>query len=397
MSRSLPALLLASSLLSASGVARANMAAINRDPSVIAGPSLVQATNLRVEREQLSFVCSENQGVPVCEFEARYAVQNPEGTREEAAVAFFGVRTRNAAVTIDGARVVATPPSAENLEALTKAVAARQHGAARAEMAERLRSGKVDLLGFNLMAEPGRLHEIVVTGSMWPGHRTHGEGYSSAAVVARHLLLSTKRSGGPVYDLEYLIAPIQTWKGDPRIDVRVSYPSRWELSIGGSGSPGWTRAKNGDSTVMTRSIVARDAPVLTMEIEPPTSSFRNGGPLLGIGGTLGTYKGVRGRIGYEVAAPSWLLYSLTADTDFRRRLILTPLVEAASPAVIILPSFGLGVGVPVQVAPDPRVGVRAQADLHFYPVGFVTSVDIYPRLGSLPGFTEVSLLGQVGF
>jgi hypothetical protein len=71
--------------------------------------------------------------------------------------------------------------------------------------------------------------------------------------------------------------------------------------------------------------------------------------------------------------------------------------EAASPAVLIFPSAGFGVGVPIQIVPDARPSVRLQGDLHFYPIGFVTSVDVYPRLGALPTLAEVSLLAQAAF
>jgi hypothetical protein len=41
--------------------------------------------------------------------------------------------------------------------------------------------------------------------------------------------------------------------------------------------------------------------------------------------------------------------------------------------------------------------VNARHLLVSSPIGFVTSVDVYPRFGSaLAGFTEVSLLAQVG-
>ncbi len=90
-------------------------------------------------------------------------------------------------------------------------------------------------------------------------------------------------------------------------------------------------------------------------------------------------------------------YSLSVETDFREQLVLTPLTQYATPQVILLPSVGLGVGVPVQVLPDVRPGLRLLADLHFGPVGAALSWDHYPRLreGS-DSFSRLALLFQVG-
>ena len=43
-----------------------------------------------------------------------------------------------------------------------------------------------------------------------------------------------------------------------------------------------------------------------------------------------------------------------------------------------------------------RAGVRVQGDVHLYPVGLVTSIDVYPRVGSLPLLVEGLVLAQVG-
>lgn len=83
-------------------------------------------------------------------------------------------------------------------------------------------------------------------------------------------------------------------------------------------------------------------------------------------------------------------FSATLDTDFRRRWVVTPLAEAASPAILFIPSLGAGIGLPIQLGREPRAGVRLQLDLHLYPLGFVTSVDLFPD------DTQVTLLFQVG-
>lgn len=396
MPRLLRAALVILASVTVTRAAGANMAAVHRSPSRVLGPRLARETAMTVDDERLSFVCAEEKGIPACAFEARYTLRNPARAREDIAVAFYGVGTRGVAVKVDGVNATGTP-SKEDLEALDVAVdeLQREPGAPERPAARRADGPRVDRVGFTLVAEPGTRHEIVVTGTAVGGERFVPHGYGNSAVEARHVLFGTRRSP-KIYDLEYLLAPIRTWKGEPKIDVRITYPSGWRIAISGEAAPGWSRGREGANTVLARSMTAKDAAALEMEIEPPITAFRNGGPLIGIGGTTGDFKGVRGRIGYEVAAPDWLLYSATVDTDFRKRFIVTPMIEAASPAFLILPSFGLGVGAPIQVAPVKRVGARIQGDLHLYPVGFVTSVDIYPRFGASGGFTEVSLLAQIG-
>jgi hypothetical protein len=391
------ALALLVSLTGASGVARANMAAVQRYPARVVGPGIARETSLRVDGEQLSFVCSDARGGPVCDFEARYTITNPSAARENAAVAFYGIRDSDLRVTIDGAPAPGQPSAAE-LEALDASVAALGEVAGERPGAKSdVPAQAPDRKAFVLSAEPGSRHQIVVTGRTRGGMRFVPHDYTRPAVNSRHLVVSQHMHEETIYDIDYLLAPIRTWKGDPRIDVRVTYPSRWSLGIGGEGSPGWARSREGDRAVLTRSMTAKDAAVLSLAIGIPPSPLHPGGPLLALGGTVGPTRSVRGRIGYEIAAPAWLLYSATFDTDFARRFIVTPLVEAASPMILIIPSFGLGLGVPVQIAPQTRAGARIQGDVHFFPIGFVTSVDIYPRSGSNAGFTEVSLLGQVGF
>ena len=103
------------------------------------------------------------------------------------------------------------------------------------------------------------------------------------------------------------------------------------------------------------------------------------------------------RLGWEVAAPSWLLHQVSAETDLRGRWTVTPLVLAASNPILLIPSFGLGVGLPIAVRPETRVGVRLQLEAQILPVGFVASCDFWPRTSSAPGTTQWTLLGQIAF
>jgi hypothetical protein len=98
-----------------------------------------------------------------------------------------------------------------------------------------------------------------------------------------------------------------------------------------------------------------------------------------------------------MAAPEWLVESITADTDFKRRLVLSPNIEAALPHITMipfLPSLGVGVGLPIQIVPTATVGARVFGTVQLWAVGFVTAVDIFPGLSSEEGRYQVSLMAR---
>ena len=116
-----------------------------------------------------------------------------------------------------------------------------------------------------------------------------------------------------------------------------------------------------------------------------------------IGGTVDDSSHLRARLGYEFAAPKWLIYGLTLDSDFTTDLVVSGMIEAATPFVLMLPSLSGGVGVPVRVLPEAEVGIRIQLGVQYPVAGFVTSFDIYPGLDADdPNMFEVTLLFQVG-
>ena len=123
----------------------------------------------------------------------------------------------------------------------------------------------------------------------------------------------------------------------------------------------------------------------------------HGGPLVGVGARAGAPAEFRMRFGYEFAAPDWLIHGLAVDTDFEERVVLTPMIDAASPSVLfILPSVGLGLGVPIRIVPEATVGMRFQGTLQWPIVGFVTSIDVYPGSHvAAHDRVEATLLGRV--
>jgi hypothetical protein len=86
---------------------------------------------------------------------------------------------------------------------------------------------------------------------------------------------------------------------------------------------------------------------------------------------------------------------VTAETDASELFQVTPLVEAASDQVLIIPSFGFGLGAPIRIEPEPAVGARVQASMAFYKLGAVGSFDWFPKGDAGSAETRFSLLAYV--
>jgi hypothetical protein len=80
--------------------------------------------------------------------------------------------------------------------------------------------------------------------------------------------------------------------------------------------------------------------------------------------------------GWEVSSPDWLLYQLVAEVDFTQALAFIPSVEAAGFLENV--GFGFRVGLPVEVIPDPRVGLRALLTFSTWSVTSGFGVDVFP-------------------
>jgi hypothetical protein len=118
---------------------------------------------------------------------------------------------------------------------------------------------------------------------------------------------------------------------------------------------------------------------------------RHGGPFLALGAAID--KGFRARVGYELGISDLVLVQVALDTDFSSQLVAAALLEVASWSAVILPSVSFGVGVPVQIRPDVRPGLRLEASATLFAAAFVATLDLWPQ--SDGGYT-LTLLGRVG-
>jgi hypothetical protein len=386
--RPIAALLLAVLLVFAlTGVAAANAPApFIRVPGKEGGAFVLQPTALAVEHEELTFRCE----VGGCDFEAVYHVLNPTDAREEVLGAFYGIASRRLTATADG-RDARRTLTAEQVRAVDDVVAAIDP--AMAEPGE-----KTARMGFGLTVDAHARATLVFAGRVEPatfGTRSEQFGeFAFAPLQVRHLWLGTEARVDTSDEYEYALSPIRGWAGSPSIDVvvRCDRPDLWA-----EGQQGWAVAREGGARVARRTIPARDASILRFSLVKPGTSLLLGGPLVGLGGRLDAPE-LRGRLGYEVAYPWWLITSAVVETSFQGRTTLVPLIEAATPdLVFLIPSLGLGVGVPVQLRTGEatRVGVRTQLTVSFPLLSLVLPIDVFPGASTDGG--QVALFGQASF
>jgi hypothetical protein len=376
--------------------ARANMAAPVYEPSS-AGPLIAPKTPLRVTEERLSFDCKKSQDDDaICDFEARYAFVNPSSARAETLVAFLTEGAVDVRLELDG-KVGSHPLTAEEAKSFGLDAAAVHLGdeprEGDDERGAKASSPTTGTPAIAIAADPGTHHELVARGRLPAGRAWSPRGYASDAILARHVALAHE----PItrqYPFRYELWPMRTWADDPTIHVRVRYPSAWDFA---QVEKGWTTSRDGGAKVATKDLKLSEAgPDLALGFSEEPGPVVPGGIILGLGGAKGDFAGFRARLGYELAVPRPLLWSLTLDADFKGTAFVTPTAKLASGALWFIPSFGIGAGLPVQIAPDRRVGARVELDVQLYALGFVTSLDIFPRKHGDP-LSQATFLAQITF
>ncbi|MBN1769908.1 MAG: hypothetical protein JXB32_01505 [Deltaproteobacteria bacterium] len=390
----------------APATALGNIAAVQRQPGVLGAPQWGTATPLVVEQEELTFDCADARPEPTCVFEARYRIANPTPDPQSVLADFLGVDTRDVEVRVDGV-LASVELSEDERTRFVALLAGLRTGADPHEVLGR----EATHAGFTLEVEPGGRCEVTATGTIAARARFEPAGWFPA-VVTRHLLLDVEVGGRreSEFDLRYLLAPLETWAEARTVTVVVRYPTDWGFAavLGDSydllgGLPaeppeGWTVVAEGDRSTATWSSDGATPALLDLGFDAGSvEAFHSGGVVLGFGGMVGD--GAGGfwmRWGYEVAYPAWLLYGLSVDTDYRDRAILALQLQGASPiaSMPVIPSFDVGIGLPIQLLPETQVGVRLMCGFTWGPVGFNATFDLFPGYDtSHPDFAQIGLYG----
>lgn len=236
---------------------------------------------------------------------------------------------------------------------------------------------------FQAPARAGEQIRVVLRGEIATPPNRDWTSWAMTPVRTRHMLLG---SDDQATVWRVVLEPPRSLRPGAVIVATAEVPDGLEIA------PGWTRegalvsATAGESAAELRT--TRPAPVAV-----------HGGPLIGIGARVNGEIAARARLGYEFAAPPWLLYALAVETDFTDRALIVPTVEAALPFVLLLPSLGFGLGAPVHIDGDgARVGVRLQTSLAFPFVSVVVPFDIYPSLDvNDPDFWQAAVMAQASF
>ena len=386
----MPAVCALASTLALPSSARANAPApFVREPNRFDGAFVVKPTSLIVEHEELTFRCSEPK--PTCAFEAVYHVRNGGDATEEILGAFYGIASHAITIRARGADA-RHDLTAEQLAVTDAAVLA---------LDPTIGGGHPETLGrtgFSLAVEAHARVDLVFTGTMDSIFDTDWTSREMALepLEARHPWLSTRERDETRDDFAYALSPIRSWAGAPAIDVTVRFPR--SLTWRQVDRIGWKLRTEGDERVARATIPAASASTLRFRFVHPGTTVLSGGPLLGIGGRIDARE-LRVRAGYELATPDWVVYSAAVETSFHGRTTLVPLVEVASPDIaIVIPSLGLGAGVPVQLRSNEStlVGVRAQFTMSFPVLSLVVPFDWFP--GASGGdVTQISMMGQASF
>ena len=380
--------ILAAVALLAPSTALANMAALREEPAVLSGPSALGPAALVVDREELRIDCREEGDEPVCAFRAEYHVRNPSEEPVSVVAAFYGVSVVGTGVLVDGRPAQSLLLESEQ-RALDEAASSAAGSAGRGYLGPAL-----DRLGFRLELAPLERRELVATGSFVP-RPLFRPSYAIPAPDLRHPVLATR--GDPSsHSIEYLLAPIRTWGEVRSLRVAVRHPSAWTVSLRAGEGAAWSESGEGGMTVHTYDGGVELGPTLHVGITRPGRPIRNGGPLVGLGAEL-VSPTLRARVGYEIAGPDYLLYAVAVEGDFVDHLVVAPTLEIATPFILVIPSLGAAIGVPVLVDPGgAEVGVRLQATVSLPYVSVVVPVDMYPGRGTThPEWIQVGIFGQV--
>jgi len=102
-----------------------------------------------------------------------------------------------------------------------------------------------------------------------------------------------------------------------------------------------------------------------------------GGPFVGAGFAWREGFHPRTTVGWAFYAPDWAEHALALDME-PGRAQLVPSVSAVSPGLSLMPSVGLGVGLPVRWQPGLAAGARGQVSVAFPYVTLLGTLDVFP-------------------
>jgi hypothetical protein len=226
-------------------------------------------------------------------------------------------------------------------------------------------------------------------------------------VQHRHPIAAVGHDDGWI-DLEYMAWTNRGADANGPVALRLHHPRAWRGYVdlfdpdGRLDDPPTPVQKDDGADDVVEQMLAPFTPkvqVFHLGFGFDPGPIYNGGPYFAAIWSFGPDSGMRARVGYEVAAPIWLLDSLSLETDVRREATLVPAAEAVTWGWIggLRLIYGLGAGVPVRVRPETRVGGRLQLTASAGIVTLRGAFDLYPPTSNLSARFEGSVGPQVSF
>ncbi len=206
---------------------------------------------------------------------------------------------------------------------------------------------------------------------------TYDPSCAREGIRSRHPLAARGDSGGTV-ELAYLVVG-----EDSPVDVHATSPPSWKADIVMSASDILA-----GGLVPDRAHFQGRRGVIFVGMTAPRSILWNGGAFAGAGWSFSPDSGARLRVGYEIAAPVWLLHSVAMESDLSRTLAVVPAIESITHGRAVL---GVGAGLPIVVRPHAHAGARLQISAGYEWLTLRGVLDLY---GNGP---EASVFGEASF
>lgn len=341
--------------------------------------------DLSVEAARLELSCRDRGGDAACTLEARYRVRNAATSeRVSTGAVFSGHFNPSAAL---------ETPSGEIPLPLTPSTFADIDSLVRGGTFLRDATHRVSTFRLSLQGAEARELRIRATFTIARAE----DPCAVEGVFGRHPIAAFGRR-----HRSYALRYVQAISTPPRrpyvLEVRLRRPASWEGDIGApSAVPVQTSTREGFSIDVGTLRATTDHDEVWLGLAHPRSFVLNGGPFVGAGYAFSRAPGLRFRVGYELAAPGWLLDSIAIESDWQQRLSVVPAIEAITSRRAMSPIvFGAGVGVPIGVRPEARIGARAQASASGSFITVRGSLDVLPALSAgLPLIVEGTIGGQL--
>lgn len=420
----------------------ANIGGVWKSGSAMLSPAYGARTPIIIEKEDLSFDCNTVHSNVICAFMAHYHLLNPTDETQSVLGAFFSEKTEDVVITFNGETQERILTIAE-YKAISRAVDDESHRTmseddriamrrwtdnrwgrsayeSNAEERKKWLEGNLKSLpAFEIsLASHGRAN-LIVRGRITP---MNSQPWGLAELVentakSRHLLIGDTAERRAYY-FTYYVSPIKSWGDVGEINITMVMPADtrgFQYFYGGKRDAlkrfEYTRNDeySGLESNSSRKKVEWHLPDHSDPGEIPDSldfvfvtprKVLNGGILIGAGGQYRRNRTFVGQIGYEIAIPSWLLYGLVVESDFRNWITAILQIKMASPWLVLPPSVGIAFGVPFQFSFDGglELGIRLQPDIMWGPIGIAMPFDLYfTSSADAPEFMQFSVLGQVSF